>query len=81
MNPGTHTQPLLWDMFIRSRMAPVCIVGDVTKAVLQIRLLEDDSYDFRFIYGLRNEPERKFRFRRLPIGGESSFWEESYNII
>ena len=72
MNPGPPTQPLLWDILIRSRMAPVCIVGDVTKAFLQIELHEEDRDAFRFIYRLRNEPERKFRFRRLPFGGESS---------
>ena len=53
-------------------MAPVCIVGDVTKVFLQIDLHEDDKDAFRFIYRLRNEPEMKFRFRRLPFGGESS---------
>ena len=72
MNPGPPTQPLLWDILIRSRVAPVCIVGDVTKASLQIELHEDDRDAFRFIYRLRNEPERKFRFKRLPFGGESS---------
>ena len=36
MNPGPPTQPHLWDILIRSRMAPVCIVGDVEKAFLQI---------------------------------------------
>ena len=57
MNPGPPTQPLLWDILIRSRVAPVCIVGDVTKAFLQIELHEDDRDAFRFIYRLRNEPE------------------------
>ena len=55
-------------------MAPVCIVGDVTKAFLQIELHEDDRDAFRFIYRLRNEPERKFRFKRLPFGRESSLF-------
>ena len=72
MNPGPPTQPLLWDILIRSRVASVYIVGDVTKAFLQIELHEDDRDAFRFIYGLRNERERKFRSKRLPFGGESS---------
>ena len=53
-------------------MAPVCIVGDVTGAFLQTELHEDGRDIFRFICKLRNEQERKFRFRRLPFGGESS---------
>ena len=48
------------------------LVGDVTKTFLQTELHEDDKDDFRFIYRLRNEPEKKFRFKRLPVGGESS---------
>ena len=72
MNPGPPTQPLLWDILIRSRIAPVCIVGDVTKAFLQIELHEEDRGAFRFIYKLTDEPEKKFRFKRLPFGGESS---------
>ena len=31
MNPGPQTQPLLWDILIRSRVAPVCVAGDITK--------------------------------------------------
>ena len=85
MNPGPPTQPLLWDILVRSRVAPVCIVGDVTKAFLQIELHEDDRDALRFIYRLRNEPERKFRFKRLPsplvVRVHLLFWEESYNII
>ena len=36
MNPGQPTQPFLWEILIRSRVAPVCIEGDVTKAFLKI---------------------------------------------
>ena len=49
-NPDPAAQPLLWDILIRSRMAPVCIVGDVIKAFLQIKLHEDDRRAFRFIH-------------------------------
>ena len=38
MNPGLQTQPLLWDILIRPRVAPVCVVGDITKAFLQVEL-------------------------------------------
>ena len=72
MNPCPPTQPLLWDIVIRSRTAPACIVGDVTKAFLQIELHEEDRDAFRFIYKLTDEPEKKFRFKRLPFGRESS---------
>ena len=50
MNPGPTLQPLLWDIMIRSRMAPVCVVGDVTKAFLQIEAHPDDRDAFRFLY-------------------------------
>ena len=55
-----------------SRIAPVCIVGDVAKVFFQIELYEEDRNVFRFIYKLTDEPEKKFRFRRLPFGWESS---------
>jgi len=35
-------------------------------------LHEEDRDTFRFIYKLTDEPEKKFRFKRLPFGGESS---------
>ena len=63
---------LLWEILISSRIAPVCIVGNVTKSFLQIELHEEDRDAFRFIYKLTDEPEKKFRFKRLPFGGESS---------
>ena len=50
MNPGPPTQSLLWNILIRSRLAPVCIVGDVEKAFLQVKLDEADRDAFRFIY-------------------------------
>ena len=36
MNPDPPTQPPLRDVLIRSEIAPVRILGDVTKAFLQI---------------------------------------------
>ena len=54
MNTGPPTQPFLWDILVRSRVASVCIVGDVTKAFLQIELHEDDRDALRFIHRLRN---------------------------
>ena len=72
MNPCPPTQPLLWDIVIRSRTTPACIVGDVTKAFLQIELHEEDRDAFRFIYKLTDEPEKKFRFKRVLFGRESS---------
>ena len=72
MNPGPTLQPLLWDIMIRSRMAPVCVVGDVTKAFLQIEVHPDDRDAFRFLYRTENGDEVHLRFCRLPFGGESS---------
>ena len=72
MNPGPPTQPLLWNILIRSRLAPVCIVGDVEKAFLQVELDEADRDAFRFIYKTKDGPERHYRFCRVPFGGVSS---------
>ena len=68
MNPGPPRQPLL----IRSRMAPVCIVGDVEKAFLQVELDESDRDAFRFLFKLNEGIEKHYRFCRVPFGGESS---------
>ena len=72
MNPGPALQPLLWDIMIRSRVAPVCVVGDVMKAFLQIEVNPDDRDAFRFLYRMENGDELHLRFCRLPFGGESS---------
>ena len=72
MNSGPPTQPYLWDILIRSRLAPVCIVGDVEKAFLQLELDKSDRDAFRFIYEPRNSTEEHYRFCRVPFGGESS---------
>ena len=50
MNPGPPTQPYFWDILIRSRMAPVCFVGDKENAFLQVELDKSDRDAFRFIY-------------------------------
>ena len=72
MSPGPPTQPHLWGILIRSRMAPLCMVSDVEKAFLQIELDKGDRDTFRFIYKPRNSPEKHNRFCRVPFGGESS---------
>ena len=46
MNPGPQTQPLLWDILIRSRVAPVCVAGDIMKAFLQVELHTEDRDAF-----------------------------------
>ena len=69
INPGPPTQPPLWDILIRSRVAPVCIVGDVEKAFLQVELDEADRDAFRFIYKAKDGPEKHYRFCRVPFGG------------
>ena len=70
MNPGPTTQPLLWDILIRSRMAPVCITGDVTKAFLQVEINECDRDAFRFLYKNKQGQEKGYRFCRVPFGGK-----------
>ena len=72
MNPGPATQPLLWDILIRSRIAPICVIGDVSKAFLQVELHPDDRDAFRFLYRTQHGEELHLRFCRLPFGGQSS---------
>ena len=72
MNPGAPTQPFLGDILIRSRLAPVCIVGDIEKVFLQVELDKSDRNTFRFIYKPRNSTEKHYRLCRVPFGGESS---------
>jgi len=72
MNPGPQTQPYLWDILIRSRLAPGCILRDVEKAFLQVELDKSDRDAFRFIYKPRHSPEKHYRFCRIPFGGETS---------
>ena len=71
MKHGPPTQPYLWSIFIRSRLTPVCIVGDMEKAFLQVELEGSNREAFRFIYKPRNIPEQHYRFYRVPFGGES----------
>ena len=72
MNPGPQTQPLLWDILIRSRVAPLCVVSDITKAFLQVELHTEDHDAFRFLYKTEDGVETHYRFCHLPFGGESS---------
>ena len=72
MNPGPMMQPLLWDILIRSRIAPVCVAGDVTTAFLQVAIDECDRDAFRFLYKNKQGQEKVFRFCRVPFGGECS---------
>ena len=55
MNLSPQTQRLLWDILIRSRVAPVCVVGDITKAFLQVELHTEDRDAFRFCIEMRME--------------------------
>ena len=71
MNFGPQTQPLLWDILRRSRVAPACIVGDITKAFLQVELHTKDRNAFRFLYKSKDGVENHYRFCHLPFGGES----------
>ena len=62
MNPGPQTQPLLWDILIRSRVASVCVAGDITKACLQVELHTEDRDAFRFLYRNEDGVETHYRF-------------------
>ena len=62
----------VWDILIRSRVAPVCVVGDITEAFLQVELHTDDCDAFRFLYRNEDGVETHYRFCGLPSGGKSS---------
>ena len=49
MNPGPTLQPLSWNIMILSSMAPVCVVGDMTRAFFQIKLHPGDRDALRFL--------------------------------
>ena len=72
INPGPALRPQLWDIMIRSRMAPFCVVGDAIKVFFQIEVYPDDRDAFRILYQMENGEELYLRFCRLPFGGESS---------
>ena len=62
MNNGRQTQPLLWDILIRSRVAPVCAASDIAKALLQVELHIEDRNAFRFLYRNEDGVETHYRF-------------------
>ena len=73
---GPPFQPLLFDILLRNRMRPLCIIDDIKKAFLQIRLREEDRDAQRLLwYGdiiKRNIEE--FQFTRVIYGsGPSRF--------
>ena len=73
MNPGPTLQPLLWDIMVRSRMAPVCVVGDVKKAFLQIEVHPDDPDAFRFLYQMENGES-------APAILQTSLWRRKFTV-
>ena len=76
MNPGPTLQSLLWDIMIRSRMAPVCVVGNVTKAFFQIEVHPEDGFP-RCIQTL--VPNGKWR-EFAPSILQTSLWRRKFTV-
>ena len=74
LETGPSLQPLLFDIILRNRMKRYCIMGDIKKAFLQIRIDEADR-DAQRIMWYNNLEERKpaeYRFTRVIFGAASS---------
>ena len=73
---GPPLQPLIFDILLRNRMNKYCILADIQKAFLQIRLNEKDRDAQRLVW-YNNLQERKIvelRFTRVILGAEPSSW-------
>ena len=71
LNDGIHGGPAgladLAETLMKFRLNNICIVGDITKAYLQIRLHPDDRDAFRFLW-YDGDKDVEYRFARVPFG-------------
>ena len=70
LETGPPLQNLLWDILLRSRVAPVLLCGDMKQAFLQIRVREEDRDSLRF-HWLKDKNPRNIEVLRFtrPIFG------------
>ena len=76
LETGPPVQPLLFDILLRNRKRPLCIIDDIKKAFLRIRLREEDRDAQRLLsHGdLVKRNIEEFRFTRVIYGsGPSPF--------
>ncbi|XP_065668049.1 uncharacterized protein LOC136088288 [Hydra vulgaris] len=71
---GPSLQPLIFDILVRNRMNKLCVLADVKKAFLQIRIHEMDRDAQRLIWykDLKNMELTDLRFTRVIFGSRSS---------
>ena len=67
---GQPLQLLLFDILLRNRIRPLCIIGDIKKAFLQIRLREEDRDAQQLLWydDLVKRNIEEFRFTRVIYG-------------
>ena len=71
---GPPLLPLPLNVILQNRQQPVCLTGDIKKAILQIRVDNKDRDVFRFywISDLKSKEVITLRFTRIPFGCASS---------
>ena len=71
---GPPLQPLIFDILLRNRMKKCCIIGDIRKSFLQIKIDPEDRYALRLLW-YDNLEERNiltYRFTRGIFGSGPS---------
>lgn len=72
LESGPNLNPELLAVLMRLRKFPIVWIADITKAILQIELTEDDAEAVRFLWV--DDPSRmnahiiEFRWNRVPFG-------------
>ena len=71
---GPSLQPLILDIILRNRMNKLCVLADIKKAFLQIRIHEIDRDAQRLIWykDLKKRELTELRFTRVIFGSSSS---------
>ena len=57
LHPGPPLQNRLWDILVKSRTYPILLTGDLKKAFLQIRIMEEERDSLRFHWKHPNTSE------------------------
>ena len=71
---GPSLQPLIFDILVRNRMKKYCIIADIKKAFLQIRIDDRDRDAQRLLWykSLKDKIVMELRFTRLIFGSGPS---------
>ena len=69
LHPGPPLQNLLWSVLVRARSCPILLTGDLKKAFLQIRIMEEERDSLRFHWRHPNTSQTQvYRFTRALFG-------------